>query len=201
MMSGTATAQMAVLEALKNGKPASLDTLDRKLDAERRYIVKSTTCLIYSGLIERMEMGVYRITDAGRAQLDSGEPIRSGKTGRRPGVRRARAGSLRQRIWTAMRQFNAGGVSKAFSLPDLLTIALNEGEETPSTYNNAGQYIRWLKKTGYLLTLTRRQTGTRPGSNGFVLFKLVRDSGEQSPAVRLKQREVFDPNTREVFKW
>jgi hypothetical protein len=78
---------------------------------------------------------------------------------------------------------------------------LNSNEEVPSTYNNAQQYMRLLKKTGYLLTINRRQPGTRPGSNGFVLYKLVRDSGERSPIIRANDRLVFDPNTKQVHPW
>jgi len=200
-MSGIATTQMTILEALKTGNPIALDDLDRRLDIDRRFIVNSCVRLIYSGLIERTERGIYQITDDGLAQLESGEPIKSGKTGSRPGYRRERAKSLRQRLWNAMRAHNAGGQSKAFSLPDLMTVALNDGEGTPSTYNNAGQYMRRLKKTGYLLTLTRRQPGTRPGSNGFVLYKLVRNNGERAPVTRDAQKAIFDPNTNEVFKW
>lgn len=200
-MTGIATTQMTILEALKPGSPIALDELDQGLDIERRFIVNSCVRLIHSGLIERTERGVYRITKNGLGQLKSGKPITSGKNGKRTGVRRVRSGGLRQRLWNAMRQHSVGGTSKAFSLPDLLTVALNEGEETPSTYNNAGQYIRQLKKTGYLLTLTRRQPGTRPGSNGFALYKLDRDSGERSPVVRAREKCLFDPNTNEVFKW
>lgn len=200
-MTGIATAQMAVLEALKDGDPVALDDLDGSLGLERRYIVNSTTRLISSGLIERTELGVYRITNDGLAQIDSGEPLKSGKAGKRSGVKRMRAGGLRQRLWNAMRAYNVGDQKKAFSLPDLLTVALNRGEETASTYNNAGQYLRQLKKTGYLLTLTRRQPGTRPGSNGFALYKLERDNGDRAPIVRAREKALYDPNTREVFKW
>lgn len=200
-MSGIATTQIEILKALKSGEKIALDDLAANLPFERRFIVNAAGRLITNGMIERTELGVYRITMTGYAQLESGEPIRSGKKGKRSGVRRVRAGGLRQRIWNAMRQHCVGGQSKAFSLPDLLTIALNPDEETHSTYNNAGQYIRQLKKTGYLLTLTRRQPGTKPGSNGFTLYKLVRDNGERSPVVRIREKTIYDPNTGEVFKW
>lgn len=197
MMTGTATTHMAILDALKSGKEMALDDLDASLDIERRYIVNSSGRLIYAGLIERAEKGVYKITDAGLKQLASGEPIRSGKTGQRNGVRRVRAGGLRQRLWNAMRAQNGA----AFSLPDLLTIALNDGEESAHTYSNANQYLRQLIKTGYLKKLNRRQPGTRPGSNGFQLYKLDRDSGDQAPVSRVRRKEVFDRNTREVRSW
>jgi predicted transcriptional regulator len=200
-MAGTATAMMTVLEALKSGEEISLDALTDKVHLERRYVINSITKLAYAGMAERAEIGVYRITQAGKDQLASGEPIKSGKKGKRTGVRRVRAGGLRQRLWNVMRQQNVGGQKKAFSLPDLLTIALNEDEETPSTYNNAGQYLRQLKKTGYLLTINRKQAGTRPGSNGFTLYKLERDTGEKSPIIRVREKKVFDPNTNEVFSW
>lgn len=200
-MSGIATTQMAVLEALKSGDAIALDVLDAKLEFERRFIVNSTVRLIYSGLIERAEIGVYRITQAGLDHLVSGEPLKSGKTGSRPGYRRKNQKSLRQRLWNAMRGHAAGEICKAFSLPDLLTLSLEDGEESQAAYNNAQQYVRCLKKTGYLLTLTQRQQGTRPGSNGFQRYKLKRDTGDTAPVVRQSDKSVFDPNTREVFTW
>lgn len=201
MMSGIATTQMAVLTELQSGQPIAIDDLDARLGIERRFIVNSTVRLIYADLIERTEMGVYRITQAGIAQLASGEPIKSGRPGKRPGYSRKNQRSLRQRLWNTMRSFSTGEACKAFSLPDLITVCLNGDEDEAAAYNNAQQYLRALKKTGYLLSLTQRQKGTRPGSNGFQRFKLVRDTGRDAPVVRQSERAVFDPNTREVFSW
>ncbi len=200
-MSGIARTQMTVLTAMQSGKDMSLDELDGMLGIERRYIINACTRLCSSGHIERAEKGVYRITEQGSAQLKSGKPLKSGKLGKRSGVRRVRAGGLRQRLWNAMLQNSAGGLNKSFSLPDLLTVALNTDEETPSTYNNAGQYIRQLQQTGYLKRLTRRQPGTRPGSNGFTLYKLERNTGEKAPVVRARQKQIYDPNTSELHTW
>lgn len=196
-MSGKATWKMAVLNALASGQMKHVSQLEAEMDIKRQFIINTASRLVIDGYIERTEKGVYRITKAGKKIIDDGIELKSGKPAKRTGVRKMRADSLRQRMWNAMR--HQGG--KPFSLPDILTVALKKDEETTHTYNNAGQYMRQLKKTGFLLTLTRRQPGTAPGSNGFQLYKVIRDNGDTAPVVRVRKKQVFDPNTREVFSW
>ncbi|MDZ7823011.1 MAG: hypothetical protein U5K75_02495 [Ahrensia sp.] len=135
---------------------------DKALDIDRRFIVNSFGRLACSGLVMRNETGVYTISHDGLRQLASGKPIKSGRQGPRTGVRRIKSDGLRQRMWNAMRQFSAGGQRHAFSLPDLLTIALKASEETPSTYNNAGQYVLQLKKNGISVNLNAPSKGHSP---------------------------------------
>lgn len=196
-MTGTATSQMAVLQAIPSSGVIALDDLSTKVTIERRFVVNTVGRLIMRGYVARSERGVYKLTKAGAQFIESGEELKSGSPAKRTGCRLSHSGSLRQRLWNAMRQ-KAGA---SFSLPDLLLVALNFDEDPVLANNNAEKYIRRLKKTGYLLTINRRQSGTRPGSNGFLLYKLNRDLGDRAPVVREGRGVVFDPNTHEVFPW
>ncbi len=201
-MSGQATTQMEILNSFsETSEVLTLTDFNAAVSQNLDSVKSAVGRMVISGLIERSERGHYRLTKLGQEQRDSGEPIKSGKKGPRTGAKKPKPTAFKQRLWNAMRSYNVGGLSKCFSLNDLLMIALNDGEQTAHTENNARQYLRQLKKTGYLLTLTRRQAGTRPGSNGYKLFKLTNDTGELSPIVRIREKAIYDPNTREVVKW
>ncbi len=198
-MSGTATTQMLVLAALPRKGTITLDALERLVGVDRRYVVNSVGRLILRDYAARHENGVYKITQGGRKFLASGEELKSGSKGKRLGVRKNNKTGLRQRLWNAMRQTAGFEGRGSFSLPDILLLALNKDEAGSRTYDNAQKYMSALKKTGYLLTINRRQPGSRPGSNGFSVYRLQRDSGEQCPIHRMRKKAVYDPNTHEVF--
>lgn len=198
-MSGIAIRQMAVLTAMPEGQAIVLDQLVEKSALPRPYVVDAVGKLILRGFVERHENGVYGLTRDGAEFIQSGETLKCGCQGERKKVKTARVGGLRQRMWNAMRFASGPEGRGTFSLPDILSAALHAGEETKGTYSNAGKYITALKKTGYLLTINRRQQGTKPGSNGFEVYRLDRNEGEKCPIHQTRKACVFDPNTGEFF--
>jgi hypothetical protein len=50
-----------------------------------------------------------------------------------------------------------------------------------------------------LLAQEKRVAGTAPTSNGHKRYQVIRNNGRLAPVVRQAAREVFDPNSGEVF--
>ncbi|MBE9102800.1 hypothetical protein [Vacuolonema iberomarrocanum] len=87
----------------------------------------------------------------------------------------------RRKLWGAMR------FARHFTLEDLTTT-------TECSYPNARRYVRRLLGAGYL----RLQHEAR-GAGDQNQYFLCRDTGPHPPIPRFKTRDVFDPNTDEVF--
>ena len=194
-MPGEAANQNALLAHLGATEDClTLDELDEVTSLSRRDIAKAMGKLILRGYAERIEIGCFRATEAGRAAQASGEVITSGPSGPHTAVAsRPQASTLRQRAWDTMRM---GG---AFSIPDLL-VAADNGEDVAAT-SNLQRYLKGLERAGYLTVLPVRERGTRPTSNGFRRFRLTDDTGEIAPVVRPKDKEVYDHNRREARSW
>lgn len=192
-MPGHATNQMAIRDALVPDACLTIDALDEALPSiHRREIVKAVGVLINRGYAERVALGCYQLTEAGRKSAKLDEVMKSGPHGAdTANARKPQQNSLRQRAWNAMR------IPGSFSIPDLI-IAADTGSKDAET--NLQRYLKGLAAVGYVIELPIRQRGTRPGSNGFKLFRLLNDTGETAPVYRLKKGEVYDHNTQEIHK-
>ena len=135
-----------------------------------------------------LEHGRYRITEPGRAFIETGKRFTSGPRGTQPG-RRLHTGTLRERAWRAMR------IKVKFSSAEIVALAATDAARDPDS--NVGKYLRALERSGYLMPLARREAGTSPTSNGFRRYVLVRNSGPQAPRWLPKLGTVYDPNTEE----
>jgi len=136
-----------------------------------------------------IERGCYRITEPGRAFLETGKRFTSGPRGPQPG-RRLHRGTLRERAWRAMR------IKVKFSSAEIVSLAAKGAESNPDS--NVGKYLRALERAGYLMALARREAGTAPTSNGFRRYVLVRNSGPQAPRWLPNHAAVYDPNTEQM---
>lgn len=146
--------------------------------------------LVARGLIIRRRVGCYVISPAGAAAAAAGLEIKSGPRGPQTG-RRRRNGGFQARLWRALRAQKKGPLSEF--------IALAEPGGMRDPVNAAHQYFRALRLAGYVAVLARRMAGSAPTSPGFMVYRLVRDSGPQAP-VRIPARGVVhDPNTGETF--
>lgn len=90
-------------------------------------------------------------------------------------------------------------VSQALSAPsvtihDLVCDAIRDEADA---VNDASRYIRILKAAGYLAEMRGRAPGSRPGSNGFKRFRLIRNTGPRAPLHRSKLAILHDFNTGE----
>lgn len=190
-MTGIATNQMAIRDILIRGDCLTLDELDAALPPiARKEIVKAMNGLITRGLAERVERGCYQLTKDGEWSFLDQEVLTSGPNGahsRR--VRTIRRQTLRQRAWNVMR------LGKAFTIPELVT-ATSTGERDP--VSALQRYCKQLERSGYLVRLPRRERGSRPGSNGYLRWRLLDDTGPEAPIFKAKKQVMFDGNTREA---
>ncbi|MCA1492727.1 hypothetical protein I6F11_17540 [Ensifer sp. NBAIM29] len=178
-----------ILQHLADGSCQTIDALAANLPLDRGQISDGAAKLVLRGYLERIEVGCYQLTPAGREAAERGEVIKSGPwRADTVKVRNAVRNTFRQRVWTAMR------MSGAFTISDLV-IAAAAGDDDPD--DNASRYIRRLKAAGYVVELPTRQKGTRLTSNGFKRYRLLKDTGPQAPVYRPKTQTLHDYNTGE----
>lgn len=191
-MPGLATTQMTVRDQLIIGVCLTIDQLDEAIeDIGRREIIKSIGGLISRGYMERVERGCYQLTPVGEKSRHSHETLTSGPNGPHTAkVRKPLPNTFRQRAWNAMR------ISGSFTIPDISAVAKNENDKGAEL--NLQRYFHRLNAAGYIMQLSVRAKGTRPGSNGFKRFRLIKNTGETAPVYQPKKRRVFDHNTGEV---
>lgn len=187
-MAGIATSQAAVMGAI--GTTArTMDELAAQLPMSRKAIAMAAGKLIQRRFLERLETGVYQLTEEGKAAL--GEPLTSAPHRGRRALRTV-PDSLRQRAWNAMR-LNAA----RFSVPDLVTLAATAQDGKPE--DNLRRFCNQLAKAGYLQLLPARARASAPTSNGHRQWRLARDTGAKAPRFVGKQAAFFDGNSRVWF--
>ncbi|WP_221931106.1 hypothetical protein, partial [Telmatospirillum sp. J64-1] len=67
--------------------------------------------------------------------------------------------------------------------------------------SHASIYLNRLAEAGYLRRLPKRQPSDVPGSQGYVRYQLLLDTGPESPVARKRNGnwEVYDRNTKQVL--
>ena len=172
MMAGTGTIQIAVLGAIGKGLK-SLDELDCHLPISRKEISKAACKLVIKKLIERLEAGHYQLTDDGQLFLAEGRTITSGPNQPLSFLRQAPRNTFRQRAWNAMR------LQKRFTVQSIITVAkiISDGNVS----HNLQVFIWRLAAAGYVVELPAREKGTALTSNGFKVFRLIKDTGHLAP--------------------
>ena len=155
-----ATHQTQVLHALPPVICKTLPVLSDALGLTRRQVSSAASSLIGKGLVERVDIGRYRLTENGEHAVAAGVAITSGPNAPHQGVRRPMADTLRQRAWTAMR------IQRSFTINDLL-VASTQGGERSATHN-LQRYLKALARASVVRRMKRRVAGTRPTSNGFL---------------------------------
>lgn len=141
------------------------------------------------GLVEKVSTACHRLTDAGREAVAAGLKIRSGPRGGGQTGKRIHKGTLRIRVWRAMR------IRRKFSIPDLVSLVAEGGEKDIDS--NIRKYLSALTRAGILTELPRREAGTALTSNGYKRYWLrdENNTGPQAPVWRQAANSVYDPNT------
>lgn len=193
-MCGEATHQMAVRAALAERGCLRTEALAEAAGLTHRQVVSATGKLIVRGLVERVEVGCYRLTAEGEASHAAGEVLTSGPTGPHAAPRPPARRSLRARLWRAAR------LRRKFTIGELVRLAARDGERDPR--GNATRYLALLCRAGYLRRLPGRQADGKPNSSGLIRYALVRDTGPEPPVVVVddacRPTAMRDPNTGEV---
>lgn len=147
---------------------------------------QAAALLVLRGYLERLAPGLFTLTPSGRAARDAGVRIESGVTGPTRASRKPKRATIRQRAWNAMR------IKRSFTVPDLVTVVARAGDGDVA--ENLRRYVSALTRAGYLERAARRQQGTAPGSNGYPVYSLVRDTGEIAPVISQACPVVHDFN-------
>ena len=197
----TSQAVMAAMHSLVDSTDlVELDGIVRVSGLERKQVINACEKLVTHGFLIRqtysdgkVKPGKFRLTDEGRIALEAGANLKSGP--KKPsGKARDTAGSLREKVWRLLR------IRQKASVPEVVGL-LCDGEATAKTIeattNNVQKYLRALRATGYLIEM-RREPGSKPTSNGFKRYLLVRDTGPLAPTRRGKDC-VYDPNEEREY--
>lgn len=197
----TSQAVMAALHRLVDATDlVELDGITRESALDRKQVANACDKLVAHGYLARqtyadgrVKPGKYRLTAEGRIALEAGANLKSGPKGP-SGKARNTAGSLREKVWRLLR------IRQKASVPEVVAL-LCDGDATAKeiecTTNNVQKYLRALRATGYLADM-RREPGSKPTSNGFKRYLLVRDTGPLAPTRRGKDR-VYDPNEEREY--
>jgi hypothetical protein len=175
-------APTALLQALGGGPLSRAEVQDR-LGLNWRQTTNAGRSLLRRGLMAILADGRYRLTDEGRAAADRGDVI----TGGPKGQVKIERNTFRQRAWAAMR------AQRSFTVGAIVAAAATPADHDPR--DNAARYISRLRQAGFLAEERRRQPGTAAGSNGFKVYRLVRDPGPKAPIWREGAGCLRDPNS------
>lgn len=169
------------------GKPATIAELARAAGLERKPTVRAVDTLRRNGLAERVELGRYKLTAAGKLAREKGRPIKSGPKGPHTGRRKPNAKTtFRDRLWAALR------LLKKASIPELIVIAGAGTARDPAS--GARLFLKRLERAGYVARLPKREAGSAPGSTGFLRWLLLKDTGPGTPRWSRARRDLYDPN-------
>ncbi|GAA0311517.1 MULTISPECIES: helix-turn-helix domain-containing protein [Rhodovulum] len=163
-----------------------IDEIAGQLGLSHRQVSAAAAGLIERGYVERLERGCFQLTDSGRFAARNAVRIVSGPRGPHRKPKAPWRDTIRQRAWAAMR------IKRQFTIREIAMVAARGDEGDP--VDNLTRYFRALVQAGYLRQLAR-EPGHAPGSNGFLRFQLVRDTGPRAPVWSDVRRAVHDHNT------
>ena len=181
-----------ILTAIRDSGMRECVTEERLLDLtglSKRQVQDSCRLMRHHGLLTKTAEGCHQVTKAGMEAINAGARYRSGPKDEKHNGKRIWVGTIRIRIWRAMR------IRRKFSVPEIITLVADESSGDMTS--NVQKYIRALAKAGYLIELPKREAGSAPTSNGYKRWWLTdeKDTGPKAPVWRPDRRTVFDPNT------
>lgn len=162
----------------------TLEELAQRIERPAKNVGMACAALCRRELLERPELGCYRILPDGLALLESGKALRSGPAQGR--AARVSAKTLRHRVWKAL------GQRRKATLRDLLRLASTGAEGAAES--NIRRYLRALEQSGYLLRVKARRPGDAPTSNGHLQWVVVRWTGPRAPSNDARRNTLYDPN-------
>ncbi|MFG1409481.1 hypothetical protein V5G24_00075 [Xanthobacter sp. VTT E-85241] len=186
MPGGAATRLEAIVRTIGPAKCLTTAEIAGAIGIPNKQVATACCRLITGQIIERVEVGCFRLTAEGKKVARGERRLRSGPRSRLTGPRVPRPTTLRQRAWAAMR------LSRRFTVGEIVTLAAT-AEETKAE----AHLVKWfglLVRAGYVALLPRRVPGTSPTSNGAKCWALLKDTGEIAPVIR-PDGSVYDYNT------
>lgn len=179
--------------SILSDKTITLDELTAQSPCNRHETTKIMSRLVSRGAVERLENGVYKLSEVGKSLKSSGkyQVFHSGCQ-TKYNKNRAVKNSLRDKAWRLMRLQNK------FTITDLVSVASDGKEKDPRS--NLLKYVNALCHAGILYEMPRRLKGDKPQSNGYKQFMLIEDVGHKTPILR-REKKIYDPNSGETLQW
>lgn len=181
--------QEAIVRAIGPAQCLTTAEIAAAIGRPNKQVATACSKLVTGAVIERVEVGCFRLTPLGRDVVSGARDLPRGcPQGPHTGPKARPPDSLRQRAWAAMR------LTRRFTAGEIATLAGAAADKSPETH-----LVSWfgmLVRAGYLAVLPRRVPGTAPTSNGHKCWTLLRDTGEIAPRVRLNGT-YYDYNTGE----
>lgn len=179
----------AILQALPaDGVCMTIAQLVRATGCTDAEVSATATKMIARRWVERVRPGCFRLTKLGVTARQAGETVKVGYPKGMPNgcVRKPTPGTLRARLWQALRQ------ERKATVADLLVLARN-GTESENA-RDAQRYMAALADAGIVIRMPR------PGPNGELRYFLADDPGPKPPIYRRARGQVFEPNARRVIE-
>jgi len=180
---------LAVLGAIGKGQ-FTVDELAANLPMERGHVSASVGRLIASGLVERLETGLFCLSAKGRTFLVKGQMFEFGPANGQ--ARQPAMNTIRQKCWKAMQ------VQRRFTIDDLLR-SVSDKSRVPR--GNLRVYLRALERSGHIALLPTRAPGSKHGSFSGKQWVLARDTGPIAPTAVAKLHATYDHNRKEAMPW
>lgn len=188
-MTGVAHKQNALLRLFSPGVSMTVDRLDEYSELSRHEVVRTAGRLIERSYLDRLETGVFILTDEGENALANDVEIRSGPKHADLAIARPpRQSTLRASAWAAMRVMNS------FSTEEI--VAVIKDDPTNQDQDNITRYCRALNQAGILVLMPTRGRKNSTTSNGFKRYRILNDVGDIAPTHRVRSNDVFDHNSR-----
>jgi predicted transcriptional regulator of viral defense system len=176
----SAAHQTTILRAVPPDACLTTAEIAEATGLERKAVTQAVGKLIHRDLIERAEVGCFRLTTAGAAAQADGMELTSAPIKQFTDMRKHR-GSLRVRAWRAVRTLGK------FTIGDVQAMASREERDAQG---GVQRYLLLLERAGYLRRLRKQGRELR--------YALIRDTGPEAPMVARDRRSVKDMNTKEV---
>lgn len=172
--------QTTILRAVPEGACLTTAQIAEATGLERKAVTQAVGKLIHRDLLERAEVGCFRLTPAGAAAQAQGVELTSAPL--RPYTDcRKHKGSLRVRAWRALRSLGKATIGEVQAMA---------ARDERDAQGGVQRYLLLLERAGYLRRLRKQGRELR--------YALIRNTGPEAPMVARDRRSVKDPNTGEV---
>lgn len=169
------------------GDPVTIAMLANRMGGNNKRVSKSIAILRRRGLVERLDIGLYKLTEQGEKVRAEGIALKNGPRKKQSAPHR-RTAPFREAFWRALRLSD-----DAITIGDALSL-IPEEIHGSNPAHNAHQYLRRLIAAGYVKAMDWREPGTAVTSNGFKRYRLLKNTGPLAPFWSLKDGKLIDLN-------
>ena len=164
----------------------SADTLATAVGQPPSKVGRALSGLVLRGMAERREKGCFAATAFGLEHVAEHGFVARGAPKTKKSSRAAVRGTLRQRAWNVMR------IQSPFTVRAIAALA---AKDNPDAEHSLHKWFSALEVAGYLQREPRREAPQKPGSNGLLRYRLVKNTGMTAPVHSVEHGCIRDLNT------